>query len=282
MKTGSSLLACALAVAATCVAQLPLEPKHDSGQSVTPAYEGWYHNPDGSFTLLIGYYNRNQKQEVDVPVGPNNKIEPGAPDQGQPTHFMPGRQWGVFTIKVPKDFGTKKLTWTITANGMTTQVPFSLNELWELSPFVDATGNTPPYVGFSETGPFSFGPRSISTTMSAAAGQPLSLTAFVADDAKKVPGASPLLARLTPVNVTWTKFRGPGDVTFANAHPPAQKTEFTAPAPNVTFTAKTSTTATFSAPGDYILRIAGNDWSGDGGGGFQCCWTSAYVKVTVQ
>lgn len=272
-----ALFACALA----CFAQLPLEPTHDSGQSVTPAYEGWFHNPDGSFSFLVGYYNRNQKQDLDIPVGPDNKIEPGGPDQGQPTHFVPGRQWGMFTIKVPRDFGDKKLVWTLTVNGQSTQVPFSLNQLWELSPFVDATGNMPPYVGFSESGPFAFGPRSVRGEAMATVGQPLDITAWVADDAKLVPGQNPLLARLPAVTVTWTKFRGPGNVSFSNPRPPAVKTAFTPP-PNATFTGKATTTATFSAPGEYILRIAGNDWSGEGGGGFQCCWTSAYLQVTAK
>src|SRR6266700_2134269 len=89
--------------------QLPLEPAKDSGQSITGAFEGWYANADGSFTLLVGYFNRNQKEILDIPVGPNNRIEPGGPDQGQPTHFLPRRQWGVFTITVPKDVGDKKL-----------------------------------------------------------------------------------------------------------------------------------------------------------------------------
>ena len=143
-------------------------------------------------------------------------------------------------------------------------------------------GNTPPYVGFSGSGPFAQGPRSITTAMTAAVSQPLSLTAWVADDAKKVPGASPLLRRdCRPVTVTWTKFRGPGTVTLANARSPAEKMEF-APPPNATFTGKASTTATFSEPGEYMLRVAGNDWSGEGGGGFQCCWTSAQVKVVVK
>ena len=97
---------------AVLYAQLPLEPVHDSGQSVTAAYEGWFRNPDGTFSILFGYYNRNLKQDLDIPVGPNNRIEPGGPDQGQPTHFLPGRQWGVFTVTVPKDFGDKKLTWS--------------------------------------------------------------------------------------------------------------------------------------------------------------------------
>ena len=46
------LAVCALSAAE----QLPLEPKHDSGQSVTAAFEGWYKNPDGTYSILLGYY----------------------------------------------------------------------------------------------------------------------------------------------------------------------------------------------------------------------------------
>src|SRR3954471_13466926 len=81
--------------------QLPLEPQRESGQSVTPAYEGWYRNADGTITLLAGYFNRNLKEEVDIPVGPDNRIDPGGPDRGQPTHFLTHRQWGMFAIVVP-------------------------------------------------------------------------------------------------------------------------------------------------------------------------------------
>ena len=81
---------------------LPLSNvSRERGSSVTPAYEGWYHDRDGSVRFLVGYYNRNTKQEFDIPAGPDNRIEPGEPDQGQPTHFDTGRQWGVFTLKVP-------------------------------------------------------------------------------------------------------------------------------------------------------------------------------------
>jgi hypothetical protein len=275
----ASFIAVALVCALPAAEQLPLEPKHDSGQNVTAAFEGWYKNPDGTFNILIGYYNRNLKQDLDIPIGPNNRVEPGGPDRGQPTHFVPGRQWGMFNVTVPKDFGEKKVTWTLTVNGVTTEVPVGLNPLWEISPFIDATGNTPPYVGFAPEGPFAWGPRSITTTMAATVGQPLSLTAWVADDAKKVPGAAP--SRQPPVTVTWTKFRGPGTVTFSPARSGAEKAEFPPP-PNTAFTGKMTTTATFSDPGDYVLRVAGTDWSGEGGGGFQCCWTSAQVKVSVK
>jgi hypothetical protein len=43
-----------------------------------------------------------------------------------------------------------------------------------------------------------------------------------------------------------------------------------------------STSATFSEPGDYLLLVVANDWSGVGGHGYQCCWTNAYVKVSVK
>src|SRR6202030_2247315 len=141
------------------LAQLPMEPAHESGQSITGALEGWYPEPDGAFRILVGYYNRNQKQELDIPIGPNNRIDPGGPDHGQPTHFVTGRQWGVFTIKVPKDFGDKKFIWTIVANGKTTAIPLSLNVLWEVSPFIEASGNTPPYLSFEEGGSDIQGPR---------------------------------------------------------------------------------------------------------------------------
>ena len=124
--------------------QARVEPLRDRGQSVTGAFEGWFANPDGSFSILVGYMNRNLKEELDIPIGPDNRIEPGGPDMGQPTHFLPRRGWGVFTITVPKDFGAKKLTWTLTANGVTTVVPLNLEGLWELAPFKDATNNTPP------------------------------------------------------------------------------------------------------------------------------------------
>src|SRR5689334_24388221 len=163
-----------------------MEPPHDSGQSVTPAFEGWFANPDGTYSILYGYFNRNMKEELDIPIGPENRIEPGGPDQGQPTHFLTRRQWGVFTVTVPKDFGTKKLTWTLTANGMTTVVPASLDLLWEINPFKDATANTPPFIGFAATGPFVQGPRGQSISVTSTVGSPFPLTVWVADDANVI------------------------------------------------------------------------------------------------
>jgi len=63
-------LCAALCVTVPASGQLPLEPVRETGQSVTGAYEGWYQNPDGTYSLLVGYFNRNQKEALDIPVGP--------------------------------------------------------------------------------------------------------------------------------------------------------------------------------------------------------------------
>lgn len=259
--------------------QLLTGPPHDSGQSVTGAFEGWFQNQDGSFSLLFGYYNRNLKQEPDIPIGADNRIEPGGPDQGQPTHFLPRRQFGVFTVTVPKDFGSNKLTWTLAVNGVTTAVPGSLNPLWELSPFRDATGNTPPFIGFSAAGPFVQGPRGQSTSLGTVWPGPVNLVLWVADDASVIPGAT--RPKTSPVTITWSKFRGPGSVSFSSEKPAVEAADFQAP-PGAAFQGKAVTTANFTEPGEYVLRVAANDWSGDGGRGFQCCWSNAQVKVTVK
>ena len=90
-----------------------------TGQNVVPVFEGWEKNPDGSFNLVFGYFNRNWEEEVDVPVGSDNRIEPGPADQGQPTHFYPRRSRFLFRVRVPQDFGTREVVWSLTTHGKT-------------------------------------------------------------------------------------------------------------------------------------------------------------------
>jgi len=261
---------------------LPIEPARDSGASVTGAFEGWFKNADGTFSLLLGYYNRNRKQEIDLPVGPNNRIEPGGPDRGQPTHFLPGRGWGLFAVKVPADFGENKITWTITANGKTMVIPASLKPDYEISPLIEAAvGNTPPVLSFAEKGPSVQGPQGLTVDRAAKVGVPLPLTVWVSDDAKYTnsSGAKPKDLG-SPVTVKWIKYRAPGPVTFAADRPEVEKIERKdSPAP---FNGKATTSVTFAEPGEYVLHVTANDYSGEGGAGFQCCWTNGQVKVTVQ
>jgi len=265
-------------------AQLAMEPLKDSGQNIYPAFEGWYQNADGTYSLLIGYYNRNKKEVLDIPIGPDNKIEPGGPDQGQPTHFLVGRAWGTIAIKVPKDFGDKKLMWTITANGKTVSIPLGLVKGYQVEPYRDAAmGNTPPTIKFQPSGPTLQGPPlplAQAFSMSAVVGEPATINMWATDEgpteqAPAAGGATSAAGAAAPprtprLSLVLSHYRGVGTITFADSTPAIEKD------------GKATTTATFSQPGEYVIRVEGNDSSGVGGGGFQCCWTTAYIRVTVK
>ena len=271
--------------------QLPSEPRRQFGAGITGAFEGWFPNADGTRSFLVGYLNRNTTQVLDVPVGPNNRIEPGGPDLGQPTHFLTGRRYGMFVVPVPKDFTPgqrpdqhpdQQLTWTIVANGQSTSIPLRLHPDYVVSPFSEiAANNTPPVLQFERNEPPIQGPiASLVTalTRTATVSTPLALTLRASDDEKYTSGTNaPQRNPPPPVRLTWSKFRGLGAVTFDKTNPPVEKVPG-GPAP---FTGTSTVTVRFEKPGDYVLHVTANDYSGDGGGGFQCCWTTALVKVAV-
>lgn len=252
---------------------MPLDPARERGSSVTPAYEGWYQNADGTYTLLVGYFNRNKSETFDIPVGPNNKVEPGPVDQGQPTHFELGRQWGVFTIKVPKDFGTKKLVWTVTVNGIAQSIPLGITNGYTIEPFEErGMGNKPPEFTFGTNKVFG-PPTGPAAEFTGSVNTPVAITFKVDDPKETKKGSTRTPARNAGAiaTVELHKYRGPGTIKFDP----------------VRFATKTqgevvTSNATFSLPGEYLVRIEGNDESGEGGGGFQCCWTNTYVKVTIK
>jgi hypothetical protein len=271
---------------------LPSVPPRPFGGSITPAFEGWYDNADGTYSFLIGYFSRNTEAEIDVPIGPDNHFEPGTPDMGQPTHFLPGRRYGMFVYTVPKDFPKQqKLKWVLRANGITTSVPFYMSPDYNISPFVsseESAGggyNHPPALrvltagAAAIVGPLSAPARALARTV--AVGVPLPLDIWVDDDAKYASGAStPMRNAGLPVELLWSKYRGPGEVTFAEARPRLSTTK--GGAPDQPYSGTATTTATFSAPGDYMLHLTANDYSGNGGGGAGCCWTTALVQVSVS
>jgi hypothetical protein len=159
---------------------------YSSGQSISPAYEGWDKNPDGSFNIIFGYMNANWEEQIDVPVGPGNSIQPGSPDQGQPAHFYPRRNRFVFKVRVRADFGEKELVWTLTTHGKTIKAYGTLKQDF----FVD------DIVMASETGALGAGVSSPEirrnkppvveaagdSVRTAKVGEPLTLYVHVTDD----------------------------------------------------------------------------------------------------
>ena len=135
----------------------------------------------------------------------------------------------MFVITVPKEFGkTQRLTWSITLNGQTNSIPFWMNDLYEVSPLTDvAVGNKPPVLRFEAGGPAMQGPiglvaKAIARTATMAAG--LALPVWATDDAKYSSGSNaPQRNPPPPVILHWSKYRGPGAVTFDKTPPVFEK-----------------------------------------------------------
>lgn len=259
------LTVAALAVAPTALAraQGSLAPPSPSGQTVTPVFEGWYRNKDGSYSLSFGYYNRNTVEQMEVPVGTDNFVSPGAANQGQPSSFAPRRHWGVFAVVVPADFGTKQIVWTVKDRGQTFAIAGSLKPDWEIDAIEGeaSADNTPPALRFSAAGPEGRGPLGVTgAPLRTRVGIPLALSVSATDDAKTK----------APVDLTWFKHQGPGNVTFA---PSTNRLTPTGGA--------ATTTATFNRAGDYLIRVRANDLSAMTAGHAQCCWTNGFIPVTV-
>jgi hypothetical protein len=261
-------------------AQLPPSGQihHTRGQNVAPVYEGWYKTADGGIRVSFGYLNRNYEETPDIPLGPNNKIEPGPADQGQPTHFVPRRQYGVFVVALPKDRPKTEVTWTLSVSGRTESVPSNLSDLYVIDALKQiggtSDGNTPPVLRFEPAGMSGVGPSGVTTTLKTLGTNPVTLDVWVADEKQvKPPDESALASRLQPgrsgpqaaLRVTWSEYRGPGAVHFSDPEPPIAQ-------------GKASTTATFTEPGEYMLRVAAFHGAGFAG---QCCWTNGYAKVSV-
>ncbi len=253
-----------------------------TGQTISPAYEGWEQNPDGSFDLVFGYMNRNWEEEIDVPVGADNMIEPGGADQGQPTHFFPRRNRFVFRIQVPADFGDKEVVWSLTSNGQTQRAYATLRRDYYIDDLVIQAnfGAGGPGGGTPETS-INKGPTLAvegSLTRTVRVGQPVALAVTVSDDG--VPRARPLAptnprrpGRITTDTATglrasWFVYRGVGSVTF---EPPQiavwedTRVGRDSPwspgwsTPEPPENGRWETQATFVTPGTYVVRVQAHD-----------------------
>jgi len=289
----SRIIVCSvlLAGATLVVAPAPFAQAPSRGQSISLAYEGFWRNADGTSDLLFGYYNRNWEEEIDVPIGPSNNVQPGGPDLGQPTHFFPRRNQFVFKVHVPADFGSKEIVWTLVSNGVTEKAYGTLRPQYAVDETVmmanfgagGQTGFNPSMVGNKPPTLTIEGPKNLTARV----GQPIELTAVAIDDGKPTPRGMPAILgqsqfvpnSATGLRLSWFKYRGSGAIEF---DPPQTKVWQdhrdggnspwsagwqTPPAPPGN---KWIVHATFREPGAYTLRALAHD------GGLQ-----TYEDVTV-
>jgi hypothetical protein len=281
---------------------------YSSGQNVFPAYEGWDKNADGSFNIIFGYMNANWEEELNVPVGAMNNIQPGGPDQGQPAHFYPRRNRFVFKVRVPKDFGEKELVWTLTTRGKTVKAYGTLKQDFFVDNMVMSSetgalgaGVSSPEIRANKAPVLEAAGDSVRTVK---VGEPLVLYSHVTDDG--VPKARPRdgggslskrastvsdLRLLPPYQVTvgsstglWVSclvYRGKGNVTFSPDQVKAWEDtrsgansqwapHWAAPPPPAD--GKWQVTAKFDEPGEYVLRWHASDGA---------LTTDQDIKVTV-
>jgi len=268
--------------------ELPLAPIASRGEATWPFFEGYWSNPDGTYTLSFGYFNRNMSEEVIIPVGPNNYIEPAEYNGVQPTHFPPRRQIGVFTVTVPASFTTNdRVVWTLVNAGGTHSVPGKIGSAgYELGFVPMAMGSLPPTLRLRDDGPDLHGPMTVPAgsgpgrsssggigsvgdplVMDASTTVPLRLTVWAKD---RFDGEE---RDTVPVQIAWFTHNGPVAAVFS-------ETELVAEASPTGGYATTE--VTFTEPGEYVLRVrAGTFDAIDSSPGAQCCWTNGFVKVRV-
>ena len=283
-----------LVVLALLVAGLGLNAQtrftYSRGQSVSPAFEGWWQNEDGTYSLFFGYMNSNWVEEFDVPVGPDNNIEPGGPDRGQPTHFYPRRNLFLFTVDVPADFGEQEVVWTLTTNGVTERAYGSLRTDYLLDPQTIGTEMGANFGGVIDEwrdNEFPTLDLAVDQPRRVRVGEPLRLVAFASDDGIPSGSYEPPMAepgkphpayrpprQIVPGNppglrFAWIVYRG--DASKVTFYPEQLKMwqdtrvyanspwSFPYLIPPVPEDGRFETAVTFDEPGTYVLRALAGD-----------------------
>jgi len=243
--------------------------RHARGELVAPVFEGWFRDETGTLMLSFGYFNRNFQQELDIPIGPDNKFDAVPPDQGQPTHFVTRRQWGVFAVPVSKQLEErllaekKSITWTLRANNQSVTIPANIGPAYAIDALKEPTvGNTPPVLQFEAAPASGTGPFGAKTNIKAAAGMPVTVKYKVTDDGKALPQK-----RNIGVTLNWIRYRGPGAVKIADATKSLANGN-----------GEAAITATFAEPGEYVLRVEASDTEIHD---FHCCWSNGYIHASV-
>ena len=300
----SGVLAVALSglVAVPLFAQLPahlrdypLASRGASGEPVAPMFNGWVANEDGSVQLIFGFANQNREATVDVPLGPGNKLEPARFDGVQPTHFPTYRRGGfvgiqergVFAVTVPAEMAGTEVVWTLSSGGQTYSVPGrATSSAYEMSADPAALGSTNPAIRFEPNGPESVDREGIfASRLTAKVGEPVTLTALVQDRGER-DEYDELERTIFPLGTEWVLHQGPAVPQFDQPRISGRERARQETGEGAQLTSndweQVTTNATFPEPGEYVVRLRVDNFTApDSKFDNQCCWSNAYVPVTV-
>lgn len=231
-----------LAALALLAAPLTGIASAQQNQPIYPSYEGLMKNPDGTLTLSFGYYSHNA-EVVTIPPGADNSFAPTPDDRQQPTVFKPGHWERQCVMVVPGNFDGK-LVWNLSWAGKTTSTStrmlqsnwFLVEAVDEIAKSIDTTKarhgvclNRAPEVAVLGVVRKRGAPTTLATPMGVGATE--SLFGSVHDEG---------LPRGKPVTAGWKQVSGPGTAKFERAD-------------------VARTHVVFSAPGEYVLELTGND-----------------------
>lgn len=283
-------------IAAPLYAQLPahlrdypLASRKATGDLVGPMFNGWIKNPDNSVTMIFGFVNRNREEIVDIPLGPNNFIEPAMFDGGQPTHFpvyvrrgfIGLQERGVFAVTVPAEMAETEVVWTLNHAGHNYSVPGrATSTAYEMSAGSQALGSLNPSIRFETNGAVSTDRVGVyAEKITASVGKPVTLTAYAQDRGER--DQYPELDKtIFPLGTEWILHQGPARPDFSAEKITGRERADAGEGMSEWTTVQTE--ATFWEPGEYVVRLRVDNFEApDSKFDNQCCWSNAYVPVTV-
>lgn len=271
----------------------PLATRGMTGEEVAPMFNGWIRNEDRSVTMIFGFANLNRTSDLDIPLGPNNKLEPAMFQGTQPTHFpvysrrgfVGMQERGAFAVNVPADMADTDVVWTLNANGKNWSIPGrATSAAYEMSAAEMASGSLKPAIRFSMDGPESVDPVGIQAAPQIVkVGEPVTLSALMQDR-----GVRDLYAGndslYVPLGTFWVMHQGPAkpEIDTAEITGRERAAEYAGDLNKNEWT-DVSTQVTFSEPGEYVMRLRVDNFAApDSQFDNVCCWSNAYFPVTVN
>lgn len=279
-------------------AQLPthlrdyqLASRKAKGDIVGPMFNGWIKNPDDSVTMIFGFVNQNREEIVDIPLGPNNRLEPAQFDGAQPTHFPTYKRGGfvgiqergVFAVTVPAEMAGTEVVWTLNHAGHSYSVPGrAVSPAYEMGLGEAALGSLNPAIRFAKNGEESTDREGIyADKLTAAVGKPVNLSAFVQDRGNRADYEDNKLFEY-PLGTEWIMHQGPAAPEFSSAKITGKERGNDSEIVTEDGWTVVQTQATFWEPGEYVIRLRVDNFEApDSQFDNQCCWSNAYVPVTV-